>query len=76
MSTTMVPCVPIADAEHGVLIAAKHWRDTVRTKRPDVAATQRAHHSLMAALSVLDYAEEAAQHDVTAGDPDSVLVEA
>jgi hypothetical protein len=74
MSTTMVPCPPITDAQRGVLIAAKYWRETCRSKTKDVEATIRAHHSLMAALCVLDYSEQ--QHDPTAGDPDSEIVAA
>jgi hypothetical protein len=89
MSTTMVPCLPVEQAERTVILAAKHWRDVTKSKQTDLQAQIRAYHALIAAVAVLEYAEEQhgevpspyremplAKHDPTAGDPDSELVTA
>lgn len=58
MSTTMVPCLPIEKAKETVILAARHYRDTVKGRQADVHSTIRAHHALVAAVCVYDYAVE------------------
>jgi hypothetical protein len=41
-----------------VIIAAKHWREVAKSRQTNVQAAIRAHHALIAAVAVLDYAED------------------